>query len=207
MTWDARRAAARSIAAARRVVPSVCLLLAPALASLGAQPATGLTVRSGTAHFSAGATFGAFSGRTTAVTGRVTHRAEDVRTASGWVEVRLDSLRTGNATRDRHMRDALDTPAHPTARFTLDSLAMAETTEAARAVTLYGRFRVHGVTRPVLANGTLASRPDGGWELTAGFPVPLADHGISKGLSRALGAVRVHPVVDVRVALTFGPDA
>jgi len=77
--------------------------------------------------------------------------------------------------------------------------------ESVRPVRLHGRFRVHGVARPVVADGTLQPRAPNGWQLAASFPVTLAEHEIRKGLSRALGAIRVQPVVQVRVELVFTP--
>jgi polyisoprenoid-binding protein YceI len=202
------------------------LLLLGALATplrLAAQPPRAVVLRGGVAAFDARATLGAFTGRTTALTGAASARAGSsdtgpaaARTATGWVEVALDSLRTGNGPRDRHLREALDTPAHPIARFDLDSLSVddgpasaaspgAADPAAPAAVRLHGRFRVHGVTRPVVATGRLQARDDGGWQLVAEFPVTLPDHAIRKGLSRAFGAVRVEPVVRVRVDLRFAP--
>lgn len=183
---------------------------AAACGALAHPPAqASLSLRQGTATFTARATFGAFTGRTDAVTGRVTSPT-DARGATGWVELTLDSLRTGNGTRDRHLREALDTPAHPVARFDLDSLAYVDGAASAgsaapTAVRLHGRFRVHGVARPVVATGALQPRSGGAWQLAAEFPVTLDEHGITKGLSRGFGAIRVQPVVQVRVTLEFAP--
>lgn len=195
-----------------RSLALVAILLAassPLPAQSPAPSPAPLRVQQGTARFTARATFGGFTGETAAVDGLVTSPST-VSAATGWVEVRLDSLRTGNDTRDRHMRDALDTDAHPTARFDLDSLVLeragtGSSDADARPVRLHGRFRVHGVTRPVVATGTLQPRAPAGWSLVAEFPVTLADHDIRKGLVRALGTLRVQPVVQVRVALRFAP--
>ncbi|HMS01539.1 MAG TPA: YceI family protein [Gemmatimonadaceae bacterium] len=177
-------------------------------APLPAQSSGPLRLQHGTAVFTARATFGPFTGVTTAVRGTVSSPS-DARAATGWVEVTLDSLRTGNGTRDRHMRDALETTTHPTARFELDSVVFvpeaSSATDSVRPVRLHGRFRVHGVARPVVADGTLQPRAPDGWQLAASFPVTLAEHEIRKGLSRALGTIRVQPVVQVRVELVFTP--
>lgn len=190
---------------ARRLLTSV--LLGVALAYPLAAQTTSLRVQSGTASFTARATFGPFTGVTSAVNGTVSSPSTE-RADTGWVEVVLDSLRTGNGTRDRHMREALETASHPRARFELDSLVPDVAGAAAgdaRPVRLHGRFRVHGISRPVVATGTMQPRAAGGWQLGATFPVSLPDHQVSKGLSRALGTIRVQPVVQVRVELVFAP--
>lgn len=182
-------------------------LLFVALANPLVAQTTSLRLQSGTAWFTARATFGPFTGVTSSVAGAVSSPGTE-RAATGWVEVLLDSLRTGNGTRDRHMREALETSTHPRARFELDSLVPDPAGTGAgdaRPVRLHGRFRVHGITRPVIATGTVQPRADGGWQLGATFPVSLPEHQVSKGLSRALGTIRVQPVVQVRVELVFAP--
>jgi polyisoprenoid-binding protein YceI len=182
-------------------------LTAVVLANPLAAQTTSLRLQAGTAWFTARATFGPFTGVTSAVTGAVSSPGTE-RAAAGWVEVLLDSLRTGNGTRDRHMREALETTTHPRARFELDSLVPDPAGTGAgdaRPVRLHGRFRVHGVSRPVTASGTLQPHTTGGWQLGATFPVSLPEHQVSKGLSRALGTIRVQPVVQVRVELVFAP--
>lgn len=190
---------------ARRLV--AVALTAVVLADPLAAQTTSLRLQSGTAWFTARATFGPFTGVTSAVSGTVSSPGTE-RSATGWVEVMLDSLRTGNGTRDRHMREALETTTHPRARFELDSLvpeAAGATAGDVRPVRLHGRFRVHGVSRPITATGTLQPHSAGGWQLGATFPVSLPEHQVSKGLSRALGTIRVQPVVQVRVELVFAP--
>jgi polyisoprenoid-binding protein YceI len=125
------------------------------------------------------------------------------------MEVMLDSLRTGQGTRDRHMREALETTQFPTARFELDSLRLVDTggdvfTENVTiAVRLHGRFRVHGVWRPMVATGTINHASPNAWRLTASFPVKLGDHNITKGLSRAFGAIRVEQEIRITIESEF----
>ena len=124
------------------------------------------------------------------------------------MDVALDSLRTGNGTRDGHMRAALETDRFPSARFALDSLRPSpspSTVPGAQAVRLFGGFTVHGVTRPVVADAMLEQEVGGAWRLSARFPITLAEHGISKGLSRMFGTLKVGPVVSVAVDLRFAP--
>jgi polyisoprenoid-binding protein YceI len=186
---------------------SVVLLVLTALAcaphGLRAQNST-LRLSAGEAAFTAQSTLGDFTGRTTALRGQVQGTLEPW-SATGWVEVRLDSLRTGNGARDGHMRGALEVIDHPTARFTLDSVRPHPSASAASSmgVRLLGHFIVRGVSRPIEATGVIEALPGNTWTLTANFPVTLAEHGITKGLSRAFGTIKVGPVVMVRVRATF----
>ncbi len=164
-----------------------------------ASAASSWRVVSGSATFDADARLGSFAGTTTEVRGEAT--GDTPATARGWMEVGLDSLRTGNGRRDRHMRDALETSRFPTARFALDSVRATATTPT--QVQLFGSFTVHGITRPVRAEGTLDPVSEGGWQLTARFPVSLAAHGITKGISRLGGMMKVEDRIGVRVAATF----
>lgn len=209
----ARGCAPRRASSGRLLIGALVLAALPATATAqragGADAPMSLVLQQGAAQFAARATFGGFTGTTSALSGQVTSPEGPWR-ASGWMEVALDSLRTGNGTRDDHMRTALDTPAHPAARFTLDSLRPVDgrTTAvvpgaAARDVRLFGRFRVHGVAREVVAEGTVRSERAETWHVTARFPVTLAEHGIHKGLSRAFGTLRVEPVVQVSIEGTF----
>jgi polyisoprenoid-binding protein YceI len=172
-------------------------------AELRAQ-ARALSLSAGEATFTAKATLGDFTGRTTVLRGEVRGTAEPW-SASGWVEVALDSLRTGNGMRDGHMRDALETATYPAARFTLDSLrpdpSVADV--VAQGARLFGEFTVRGVSQSLATSGVIELRPDGVWTISTSFPVTLADHGITKGLSRAFGTIKVGPVVTVRVRAEF----
>jgi polyisoprenoid-binding protein YceI len=187
-------------------VSLLAALVASTLASAGlSAQSRRLSLTAGEATFSATATLGGFAGRTTALRGQVQGAAEPW-SASGWVEVRLDSLRTGNGTRDGHMRSALETASHPTARFALDSVRPDPTVAdgTAQGARLFGEFTVRGASRPLVASGVIESRPDGTWTIVTSFPVTLADHGITKGLSRAFGTIKVGPVVTVEVRAEFG---
>lgn len=186
-------------------VPLLAALLATMClsAELGAQPRT-LSLIAGEATFTAKATLGDFTGRTRALRGEVQGSMEPW-SATGWVEVSLDSVRTGNGMRDGHMRDALETATYPVARFTLDSLRPepSVTEGTAQGARLFGQFTVHGVSRSLATSGVLESQADGVWTITTAFPLTLADHGITKGLSRAFGTIKVGPVVSVRVRAEF----
>jgi hypothetical protein len=74
----------------------------------------------------------------------------------------------------------------------------------AQGARLFGEFTVRGASRPLVTSGVIESRPDGTWTIVTSFPVTLADHGITKGLSRAFGTIKVGPVVTVEVRAEFG---
>lgn len=172
----------------------------PATAARSALVGVSLRVQQGTAIFRASARVGDFAGTTAAVTGEVEGTAPD--DARGWVEVALDSLRTGNGRRDRHMREALETSRHPRARFALDSLRAAPGTDSVR---LHGRFTVRGVTHAASATGMLSAGAGGRWRLSATFPVSLAAHGITKGISRLGGLLSVSDTIRVEVSMLLAP--
>lgn len=161
----------------------------------------------GTARFSAQYTFGSFDGTTTAVSGRVS--GANATSAQGSVLVMLDSLVTGNGTRDKHMREALETVAHPTARFTTDSIRPLVPAVPDSAL-LFGTFTVRGVSRPLVTRARTSFTPatqsqTASWRIEASFPVTLAEHNITKGISRFLGTVKVGPVVQVSISALFTP--
>ncbi len=185
-----------------------CVLQLIAVPFVRAQPQTFRLV-DGTAQFSAEYTFGSFTGRTAAMRGTVT--GADLVSAQGSVTVLLDSLDTGNATRDRHMREALETADHPTARFVTDSIRPL-TPAVADSARLFGTFTVRGVSKQVTARARVFAQPAPdaqatAWQLETSFPVTLADHGITKGISRFLGTVRVGQVVTVSISARFAADS
>ncbi len=190
------------------ILTPLCSLTEAVLGAQSTERARTLNGSEGVATFAAQATFGAFTGRTRAVMGAVS-TVRGPAEATGWMEVMLDSLRTGQGTRDRHMREALETTQFPTARFELDSLRLEDTDSdvfadnVTIAVRLHGRFRVHGVWRAVVATGTIYQASPNAWRLNASFPVKLADHNITKGLSRAFGAIRVEQEIRITIASEF----
>ncbi len=212
-----RRGFLTTTGALRCLTVGMCLALVVRVPYAQAQSQSqSLTLARGTAWFDAQATFGDFTGTTSALRGAVRSPAGPQR-AAGWMVIPLDSLQTGNGSRDGHMRGALETDRFPEARFELDSLRPAPSREDStgasesaggpQSVRLFGRFTVHGEAVAMVATGVLTQPADGAWHLQASFPVTLAEHGISKGLTRMLGTIRVRPVVQVRVDLSFSAPA
>lgn len=75
--------------------------------------------------------------------------AEDPAASEVDVTIRTESLNTGVAARDRHLRspDLLDTEAHPEMRFT--STGLERRGRGPHAFRMHGELTLHGTTRPV----------------------------------------------------------
>jgi polyisoprenoid-binding protein YceI len=105
--------------------------------------------------------------------------ADDVRVTA---TIDLDSIDTGNADRDAHVRgpDLLDTAAHPTLEFRSTRIS-----GAAAAWAMEGELTTHGVTRPVTLDVEFNGTSDGLGRLQAGFSasgsLSRKDHGIDFG--------------------------
>jgi polyisoprenoid-binding protein YceI len=93
----------------------------------------------------------------------VGERLEDTRVTA---TVELESIDTGNADRDAHVRqpELLDTAAHPTLEF-----RSTRVTGAGDAWVMEGELTTHGVTRPVTLDVEFHGTDDGMGALHAGF--------------------------------------
>ncbi len=175
------------------------LALLGAAAPLAAQPPVVPSARfSGTLSFDARATLGRFTGTTTRLSGQITG-GPGLETIRGWVEAPVDSIRTGNGLRDRDMRRALDSGAHPLIRFDLAEVRPSPMQGQEMVATLVGRFTIHGTSRDVSLPATLTWGPDG-IRLRALVPMDVRDFGVTR-LSKALGTLRMHPDIVVRIEL------
>jgi polyisoprenoid-binding protein YceI len=108
---------------------------------------------------------------------------------------------TGNGRRDRDMWKSLEVERFPTIRFDLDAVAPGATQGDSVAVTLRGRFTIHGVTRESAVRGWVhveSSRV----RFRGYTPLQLTDYTIS-GLSKAFGLLKMDPDVVVRMELLF----
>lgn len=187
----------------RRFVLVLLVMGAPAVAQ--AQfPVPALSVASGTAKFYGSATIATFSGETAQVTGHA-GPASDLRAASGWFELPVATLKTGNDTRDRHMREALDADQYPTLRFEVDSVRVKQVHGDTLETGLAGRLILHGVTRAVEVPAKMI-RTGPGLRVLAYTEIKLGDYAITKNLSRAL-ILRVRQEVTISVQLDFAPAA
>lgn len=128
---------------------------------------------------------------------------------SFWLEVPVDSLRTGIDLRDQHLRsDAwLDAAKFPLIRYEGRDIRW----DGDQKVQVSGDFTLHGVTRPLKvaldvrripsAQASKLGLPEGDWVRVRGeFPVRLSDFGIR---IPAMTAAKVNDVWTVKVSL-FG---
>lgn len=137
--------------------------------------------------------------------------------SKGTISVPVASLRTGNTTRDEHLRGDmwLDAAAHPDLTFTLDTLKLdlggALIPGAVTAGRLTGTLSIKGTKRPFdiaikvayLAGSEALKKayiPGNALRVKGTFNVVLADFGV-KPPSHILG-VKVADTVSVRFALT-----
>lgn len=129
-----------------------------------------------------------FSGRTSKVDGFGEIGIENPgHGAKGEVRVDLNSLDTGIALRDDHLKATIEAGKYPEAVFTLKSLT-APKLEANKPVqgTVTGEFTFHGVTRTVTAPLSLTYLPEedknyrpGDWvSVSTEFKIKLSDYAI-----------------------------
>ncbi len=159
------------------------------------------TVR-GELAFDGRGTPGAFTGRTTRVRGRLAG-APSMEGVRGWVEAEAASLQTGSGRRDRDMQKSLEVDRFPTLRFDLDAVGAGTAVGDSVPVTLRGRFTIHGVTRETAVRGWAVVRP-GSVAFRGRTPLDLSDYDI-RGLSKALGLLRMQKDIVVRMDLVFVP--
>ena len=94
---------------------------------------------------------------------------------SGNFRVPLDSLETGIAMRDRHMKEKyLETAKFPNADFELSPCALGETETKCD-----GKLTLHGVTKPVSVRVKGSPAGDKRMKIDAGFSVKLSEFGIA----------------------------
>jgi polyisoprenoid-binding protein YceI len=212
-TLSVGRAPSAAIArTTRRVRPAAAAWsLRVALAAAALAPAArvnaqvvvpSMHVTAGTLRFDAHATVGDFSGETRAVTGEV-YATTVPGALHGWVEAPAQSLKTGIGRRDHHMRDALGADRYPVVRFEARTLEAAVRDDSA-SVRLSGTLTIHGVSRAVDVPLT-ATRSGDAVHVVGSFPVNANDYGISSGLVRFAGLLRVDPHMRIAVDLTFAP--
>lgn len=159
------------------------------------------SVVAGTLSFDGHATVGDFVGTTSTVTGELTG-APTLSGVKGWVEAPVKTLVTGKGKRDADLNKSMESDKYPMIRYELDSVTPGATTSDSIAVTLHGRFSIHGVTRPADLTGlvVLGHEQSRVW---ANTPLNLKDYKIG-GLSKALGLLKMHENIEVHVDVTFG---
>ena len=118
----------------------------------------------------------------------------------GWVEAPVNTMATGSGLRDRDLRKTMEADIFPNIRFQLEDVTLQWERGDSAAVTLAGRFFIHGVTRvePIPA---LVSRTPDGTRVTATFPMNLHDYQIDR-LTRFL-LFKMRPDIVVHVDVKF----
>jgi len=185
--------------AARRVLLVACLAVAVAR-GLAAQALRDAPLLKGALAFDGSATLGAFTGTTTTVKGQLVGAAA-LAAVSGWVEAPTQSLVTGNGKRDRDMYQSLETGKYPTMRFDLEHIDAGSGQGDSVAVTLHGRFTIHGTAREAAVPGWAWLRP-GATRFRGALPMDVRDYGIG-GLSKLLGILKMDPKLVVRIDVVF----
>jgi polyisoprenoid-binding protein YceI len=133
-------------------------------------------------EFHAEDTYDAFDGKTNKASGVIV--ADAAKPAAATVELRIEmgSLDTGNALRNREMRELyLETKKHPTATFKSISVAAAETIapNAPADIKVTGDFTLHGISKRMTLPVRVVLIPDGRIHATSSFTIRMPDFGIN----------------------------
>jgi polyisoprenoid-binding protein YceI len=155
---------------------------------------------SGEVRFDARATLGDFSGRSRSIAGAI-RTGGGLEQARGWVEVPVRSLRTGNPSRDREMREVLAGEGHTVIRFDLTDVVAGMPDGDSIPVTLRGGFSLHGVTRSHAITGWLWRRPSGATRFRGQTVLQLSEFGLRRP-GRMFGLLRMRDGVTVWIDLT-----
>lgn len=140
------------------------------------------------------------------VSGDFTMNPGDLSSMRGTVRVRVASIRTGIDLRDEHLRGPnwLGAGANPNATFEITRVEGASTVARGGTVRvrLHGRFSIHGVTRPMVANARVRLVSDTEVSVRANFRVRLTDHNVSVPLP-----VRLKVSNEIRVNVRLSAHA
>lgn len=177
-----------------------CLLLAVFGAPLHAQAIPDRLLVTGSLAFDGEATLGDFTGTTTTVAGRLLG-AESLAAVRGHVTAPARSLVTGNDRRDRDMYRSLEADRYPLLRYDLLGVRPGRVDGDSTAVTLRGRFTIHGVSRDVEIPGWAWLGADA-TRFRGQTPLNLKAYQIG-GLSKLLGTLKMHEEILVRIDLAF----
>lgn len=178
----------------------VSAVLGP-LSAVAQSPIAAGKLTAGTLSFDGHATVGDFVGTTSTVTGEMSGGAS-LAAIRGWVEAPVNTIKTGKDKRDRDLNKSMESDQYPMIRFELDSVTPGAVTGDTTAVTLHGKFVIHGVTKPADLSGKVVLTHTEA-RVWAGTPMNLKDYKIG-GLSKALGFLKMHENIEVHIDVTFG---
>jgi polyisoprenoid-binding protein YceI len=167
------------------VVLAVCMA-APAISQADA---TSFRVRAdgkSRVTFVSDAPLETMTGKSSKVTGSLSVDPADISKTKGSFKVPVVSLRTDNELRDEHLQGDgwLDAKKNPTIHFEITEVILGKKSSGQlkknkdTKVQVQGKFTAHGVTKPVMANGTV-NWSDKSLHIKAKFTVVLEDHLIS----------------------------
>lgn len=148
--------------------------------------------------------FSNITGRFDKVEGQITYDPTEPAQAKVNVTIPIDSVSTGVADLDAHLKNAdfFDAPKHPAATFT--STKVEPSGQGRLRVT--GDLTVHGVTKPTTFDVTvnkigehpMAKTPSAGFDATA--TVKRSDFGVDKGVPHVSDEVRIRITVEAHKA-------
>lgn len=110
----------------------------------------------------------------------VGHLTEDKGKVSGELTVAMEDFKTGQAERDKHMKEDLGVAEYKTATLKIKNLPSGDGEHA-----LVGQLTLHGVTKPIKGTYTLKT-VDGKRKLEAKFDVKLSDFKIPRRVVKIL---------------------
>ncbi len=168
---------------------SLILAVCMAVPAVSQADATTFVVRadgSSKATFVSDAPLETMTGKSSKVSGSLSIDPADVRKTTGSFKAPVASLRTGNDLRDEHLQGDgwLDAKKHPHIHFEITEVILGKKDSPElksgkdRKVHVKGKFTAHGVSKPVLAKGTV-NLSGKQLRIKADFNVVLEDHDIS----------------------------
>jgi polyisoprenoid-binding protein YceI len=168
---------------------SLILAVCMAVPAISRADATTYRVRAdgkSSATFVSDAPLETMVGKTSKVAGTVTVDPADITKAKGSFKAPVVSLRTDNDLRDEHLQGDgwLDAKKNPNIHFEITGVILGKKASASlkknkdTKVRVQGKFTAHGVTKPLIANGTV-KWSDNSLHIKADFTVTLEDHMIS----------------------------
>lgn len=146
------------------------------------------------------------TGKSSKVTGSMTLDPADISKTQGSFKVPVVSLRTDNDLRDEHLQGDgwLDAKKNPNIHFEITEVILGKKDsrelkkDKNTKVQVKGKFTAHGITKPVIAKGTV-KWSDGSLHIKAEFTVTLEDHSISvPSIVRLKVANEIAVAVDLR---------
>lgn len=155
-------------------------------------------------YFDAKVTLGEFRGRATTGTGRLSGGAR-LADITGWIEILVADITTGNGRRDRHMRERLEILRFPNLRMEVTGVRPDSLIGDTTVVMLTGTIELHGIANEISVPGR-AYWDRGGAHVWSEFPLDIRDFDLERP-STFLGLIKMNPVILVGIEAIFGLPA